>query len=130
MTRVFPYLFLLISLSVKAEDILLDISTPIKSNKKIIVATYLRNQPDYYYFSVVYMFRGSRLIKYKTKLSFTLDDASLTHAALETWITKVWGNKVIVVDPIEICPIDKSLLPFFIKDTEEDNQLRFECSSQ
>lgn len=112
MTRVLACLFLLISLSANAQDILLDVSAPVKDNKKILIATFYRNEPNFYYFTIVYKFRGILPINYKTKISFTLEEASRTHYRLENWIVRIAkGPNRIVADRISVCPIDPSQLP-------------------
>lgn len=94
-----------------AEDILLDISAPVKEDKNVIVATYYRNEPQYYFFTVVYKFEPN-FVNFQTKLSFNLKDAAINQYTLETWIAKSYERKLIYVGDtrIEICPINPELL--------------------
>jgi hypothetical protein len=132
MVRLLLVIAFLVCSTAWAEDILLEVSAPDKNNPNLLVATYYRNQPDYYYFSVVYRFDRARMITYKTKLSFSLQDASQVHMGLIKWMRKVMsGSRVAIADPIEICPIDPSQLPRSVSQLRgSDDDLRFECSSQ
>lgn len=95
-----------------AQDVFLDVSAPVPSNRQILVASYYRNIPEWYYFTVVYMFEKRRFIHYRSVVSFSLDDVGKTHYKLESWIYNVMrGSKVVIASEIQICPIDPNVLP-------------------
>lgn len=98
----------------KAEDILLDISVPTINDRKLLVATYYRNIPNYYYFSVVYKFE-QRLKRFKTKLSFSTMEASYAHGEMMVWARKahyqsrLYNDGDIDEEKTEICPLDPNV---------------------
>lgn len=98
---------------VKSEDILLDLTEPVFSDKKIRVATYYRNEPNFYFFTMVY----KQNKKLYTKITFELVDAAYVHKKAEHWVRKrIYeirmygdGKGEIPEEPFPIVPFTPSL---------------------
>lgn len=103
--------FLFIYALAQADDIYLESSSPVKSDPGIIVATYMRNESNYYYFTVAYKF-FPKFTKFKTELTFNITEAAFAHDRMKNWIREVVKKKrIIFEEPLEICPIDPNMLP-------------------
>lgn len=101
---------LLFTLNVFANDILLDDASPILDDRSIIVSTYYRNEPNFYYFTVAYKERDGRLYRFRTKISFSTVEAACEQDAMITWITrqhrkyKLYGDGNPPEQEHEVCP--------------------------
>ena len=96
----------------KAEDILLDWTHPIIFDRAITVATYYRNQPKFYYFTMVFKDQKDEFSRYRTKISFSVANAGIAHAELEKWTKKAHFQAMLYNDG-ELELEKKEIIPYF-----------------
>ena len=107
-TLCFIFLFANINL-VFAEDILLDKSIPVSDDPTLIVETYYRNQPNYYYFTIVY--RNETVFeKYFSKVRFTDEGAMYQHKVSVHWARSTYYG--CLEQNIDM-PIEKRIVVYF-----------------
>jgi hypothetical protein len=93
--------------AIRGEDILLDHTTPIPCDPSYHVASYYRNEPNTYLFTVAYRaLTPDTLERYYTKISFNLSHAGYAHDQLERWLRRAYRTTRgrIPVEPFEIVP--------------------------
>jgi hypothetical protein len=91
-----------------AEDIPLEVICPIDTDRTIFVATLYRNQPNFYYFTVVYRFTPFRFERFWGKIAFTMDGATYNHSYAIRWIMTQYRIKLglLLPEPRELFPFD------------------------
>jgi hypothetical protein len=100
--------FIVMTRSCQGDDVLLHSSWPVQQDPTLIVATYYRNQSNFYYFTIVY--RHNTGVRYLTNIRFTLEGASYQHSVSEKWIDFMYHHCQLNHIPLPI--EDRVVVPF------------------
>jgi hypothetical protein len=95
-----------------ANDFLLYQTFPIKIDQDFVTETYFRQQPNWYFFTIVYRVEQECVMKrYKTKITFNEKEAKQTHRDLHQWaieefLDRTYHREEMKEETLLICPFD------------------------
>jgi len=87
---ILPLSLLCLSFFATAEDILLLETHPIPNDERMVVATYLHNAPNWYYFTMIY--QSIPFDKFLTKITFDNKHADIVHKVFEKLLIRIYSR--------------------------------------